>query len=77
MSNELPTGKLMSGEQLMEALFTAEAKPSQRWLRTQVQRGVIKPVRIGGLVFFDETAVRRSLAAHNVSAKVRAKKGAA
>ena len=31
-----------------------------------MKRGVIVPVRIGGLVFFDEEQVRRSLMAHNV-----------
>lgn len=62
MSADIPTGKLITGEQLMDALFTPEAKPSQRWLRTQIRNGVIKKIKIGGPVFFDEQAVRRSLA---------------
>ena len=61
MSEEVITGKLMSGEELMDALFTAQSKPSRRWLRTLVKKGVVKPVRIGGMVFFDEDAVRRAL----------------
>ena len=61
MSENVFTGKLVTGEQLMDSLFTEQAKPSQRWLRTQIKNGVIIPVRIGGLVFFDEAAVRRAL----------------
>ena len=71
------TGKLMTGEQLMDALFTPEAKPSLRWLRTQMKLGVIKPVRIGGVVVFDEASVRRALAANNVTHVITDAKGAA
>ena len=68
MSDDTFTGKLVTGEQLLDSLFTEQAKPSLRWLRTQIKNGIITPVRIGGMVFFDEAAVRRALAASNATA---------
>jgi len=44
------SGKLVNAEQLLEALFTPEARPSMRWLRTQTKNKVIPFVRIGHLV---------------------------
>ncbi len=64
------SGKLVNAEQLLEALFTPESRPSLRWLRTQTQTGAIPFVRIGHLVFFDVEMVRAALASKNL---VRAK----
>ena len=77
MSERSFTGRLITGEQLMDALFTPEAKPSQRWLRTMMKRGVIVPVRIRGIVVFDEAAVRRALTECNAKRVQGNAKGAA
>ena len=61
--NELRlSGKLVNAKELLEALFTPEARPSLRWLRSQTQTRAIPFVRIGHLVFFDVEMVRSSLA---------------
>ncbi len=59
-------GKLLNAEQLLEALFTPESRPSLRWLRTQTQNRAIPFVRIGHLVFFDLELVRTALANKNL-----------
>ncbi len=65
--NELKlSGKLVNAAQLLEALFTPEARPSIRWLRTQTQSRAIPFVRIGHLVFFDVEMVRAALANKNL-----------
>lgn len=60
------SGKLVNAEQLLEELFTPEARPSMRWLRTQTQSRAIPFVRIGHLVFFDVELVRTALANKNL-----------
>ena len=60
------SGKLLNAEQLLEALFTPEARPSMRWLRTQTKSRAIPFVRIGHLVFFDLEMVRAALANKNL-----------
>lgn len=60
------TGRLLNAEQLMEALFTPEARPSLRWLRTQTKSRAIPFVRVGHLVFFDLELVRTALANRNL-----------
>ena len=60
-------GKLVNAEQLLEALFDAECRPSLRWLRTQTKNRAIPFVRIGHLVFFDVELVRTALANRNLS----------
>ena len=54
-------GKLVSAEQLLEAVFAPECKPSLRWLRTQTKAKAIPHIRIGHLVFFDVEMVRTAL----------------
>ena len=56
------TGKLMRAEQLLEALFEPQCRPSMRWLRSQTKARSIPVVRIGHLVFFDLELVRTALA---------------
>jgi hypothetical protein len=60
------SGKLVNAKQLLEALFTPEARPSIRWLWTQTKARVIPFVRIGHLVFFDVELVRTALANRNL-----------
>jgi hypothetical protein len=61
--NELKiTQKLVNADQLLEALFTPEARPSKRWIREQTNRRSIPFVRIGRLIFFDVELVRAHLA---------------
>jgi len=60
------SGKLVNAEQLLEALFTPEARPSVRWLRNQTKARVIPFVRIGNLLFFDVELVRIALANRNL-----------
>jgi hypothetical protein len=59
-------GKLLNAQQLLEALFEPEARPSIRWLRTQTKAKAIPYVRIGHLIFFDAQMVRVALAAKNL-----------
>jgi len=58
--------KLVTAQQLLEGLFTPEARPSLRWLRYQTAARAIPFVRIGHLVFFDVELVRRALANKNL-----------
>lgn len=60
------TGKLLNAEQLLDALFSPEARPSLRWLRTQTKSRAIPFVRVGHLVFFDLELVRTALANKNL-----------
>jgi len=55
-------GKLVSAEQMLDAVFAPECKPSLRWLRTQTKTRAIPHIRIGHLVFFDVEMVRSALA---------------
>ena len=65
--NELRlSGKLVNAKELLEALFTPEARPSLRWLRSQTQTRAIPFVRIGHLVFFDVEMVRAALVNKNL-----------
>lgn len=57
--------KLLNAQQLLEAIFTPEARPSLRWLREQTKVKAIPHIRIGHLVFFDEAMVRATLDAKN------------
>lgn len=66
MSELKLSGQLVNAEQLLEALFTPESRPSMRWLRTQTQTHAIPFVRIGHLVFFDVELVRTALANKNL-----------
>ena len=59
LMNELTlTGKLVNAEQLLDALFDPEARPSLRWLRTQTKAKTIPYVRLGHLIFFDVEMVQ-------------------
>ena len=66
MSDIIVKGKLMSGEQLLTALFDPESRPSIRWLRNQTKAKAIPFIRIGHLVFFDLDMVRAALAGKNL-----------
>jgi hypothetical protein len=55
------TQKLVNADQLLEALFTPEARPSKRWIREQTHLRSIPFVRIGRLIFFDVELVRAHL----------------
>jgi hypothetical protein len=69
--NELKiTGKLVNADQLLDALFTPEARPSKRWIREQTTSRSIPFVRIGRLIFFDVEVVRAHLAA-KMSVRIR------
>lgn len=56
------TEQLLSGKELLEAVFTAKSRPSLRWLREQQRRRTIPFRKIGRLCFFDADEVRRHLA---------------
>lgn len=60
------SGKLVNAEQLLDALFEPECRPSVRWLWTQTKAKAIPFVRIGHLVFFDVELVRTALANRNL-----------
>jgi hypothetical protein len=60
------TGKLLNSQELLEALFSQESRPSLRWLRNQMRARVIPFVRVGHLVFFDLELVRTALANKNL-----------
>lgn len=66
MELEKVTGKLVTSEQLLDALFAPECRPTVRWLRTMRKARVIPHVRIGHLVFFDVEMVRATLARKNL-----------
>ena len=66
MSEVKVSKKLMNAQQLLEALFTPESRPSLRWLRSQTKSRAIPFVRMGHLVFFDEDLVRTALANKNL-----------
>jgi len=59
-------GKLVNAPQLLEEIFTPEARPSMRWLRSQTKAKAIPHVRIGHLVFFDVEMVKAALATRNL-----------
>lgn len=63
--NSIERRKLINAQQLLEVIFTPEARPSLRWLREQTKNANIPYVRIGHLVFFDEEMVRAKLAESN------------
>ena len=58
--------KLVTAEQLLDELFSPEARPSIRWLRNQTKGKAIPFIRIGHLVFFDPEMVREALATKNL-----------
>ena len=60
------SGKLLNAQQLLDALFDAECRPSMRWLRSQTKARAIPHIRLGHLVFFDLEMVRSALAARNL-----------
>lgn len=60
------SGKLVKAEQLLEALFAPEARPSMRWLWRQTKAKAIPFIRIGHLIFFDVELVRTALANKNL-----------
>lgn len=66
MSEVKLTGKLLNSQELLEALFSVEARPSPRWLRNQTKARAIPYVRVGHLVFFDLELVRAALANKNL-----------
>lgn len=59
-------GKLMTGEELLEELFTDEARPSMRWLRRQIRARNIPFVRTGRFINFDIELVRTALTNRNL-----------
>jgi hypothetical protein len=62
--------RLLSAEELLEALFPETSRPSLRWLRTQQKRRSIPFIKIGHLVRFDPALVRAALNdRHTVNAK--------
>lgn len=66
MNCTIISGKLVSAEQLLDALFDRQCRPSIRWLRTQTKAKAIPFVKIGHLIFFDVELVRAALAAKNL-----------
>jgi hypothetical protein len=58
--------RLVNGEELLEALFSPEARPSMRWLRRQLAARALPFVRIGRKIFFDVELVRKALANRNL-----------
>ena len=56
------SGRLINAQQLLEALFEPECRPSVRWLWRQTKNRTIPYLKIGHLVFFDLEMVRRALA---------------
>ena len=66
MSEMRLSGKLVKAEQLLDALFDPEARPSLRWLRTQTKSRAIPYVRVGHLIFFDVELVRTAMANKNL-----------
>ena len=50
--------RLVSGEQLLEAIFDEIGRPSPRWLRYQMAARTIPYVKLGRRVFFDVEEVR-------------------
>lgn len=62
MNDRAIKGKLVGAEQMLDAVFAQDCKPSLRWLRTQTKTKAIPHIRIGHLVFFDVEMVRASLA---------------
>ena len=63
--NETSQSKLLTAEQIVEALFDPGARPSAKWLRRQARAKHFPCVSFGHLLFFDlETSrafVRESL----------------
>jgi len=49
----------VDGVKLLELLFTADCRPTLRWLRDQQKARRIPYVKIGRLVFFCPAEVRR------------------
>jgi hypothetical protein len=54
-------GKLVGPEQLLDAVFREDCRPTTRWLRDQMRAGVVPYFQIGGGVFFDVEMVRAAL----------------
>lgn len=52
--------KLVNCDELLQELFTENARPSVRWLLNQVRARKIPFVRIGRLIFFDVEQVRKA-----------------
>jgi hypothetical protein len=50
--------RLVSGQQLLEAIFEDGSRPSPRWLRYQMSARAIPYVKVGRRVFFDVAEVR-------------------
>jgi hypothetical protein len=61
--NILPAlpAQYVRAEQLLEVLFTSDARPSLRWLRQAQRERKIPSVTVGRLVFFDPYAVKAAL----------------
>jgi len=55
------SSRLVDAKGLLEQLFDARSRPSERWLRIQQKRRAIPFYRIGRLVRFDVEAVRAAL----------------
>ena len=58
--------KLVSAQQLLDAMFAPDSRPSIRWLRTQTKARTIPFFRIGHLIFFDVEMVRTALTEKNL-----------
>ncbi len=67
MNDVTGKSKLVRAEQMLDAVFAPECKPSLRWLRTQTKAKVVPCIRVGRLVFFDLDAVRAALAGKQVA----------
>ncbi len=53
--------QLVDAQKLLETLFDADTRPTDRWLRKMTRRKVVPYYRIGGLLRFDVEEVRAAL----------------
>lgn len=60
------TEKLVNKQQLLEALFTEDCRPSVRTLNRMMKRRRIPYIKISGNVFFDVNDVRQHLLKKNL-----------
>jgi hypothetical protein len=63
---KIDTDKLLTNQQLLEALFPAENRPSVRTLSRWQKRRIVPYYKIGNRVYFDLSAVREKLNKKNL-----------
>jgi hypothetical protein len=57
-----PPVQLVDAEKLLERLFSADCRPTLRWLRERQKKKEIPYVKLGRLVFFNPSQVQEALA---------------